>query len=110
MVGTISVVVAPMSFAGFVDTGQTAHFSDNTGTLVLAANDMFKGKIAGFGHGDLIDVLNFGTVTTRAFSAGVLTVGNSGDTWNTCILGCPSTAGLRLHWRWQGGNAGIGHI
>ena len=94
-VGVISVSQgATMSFAGYVDTGQTARFSDNTGIVDLTANDTFKGKIAGFSHGDLIDVLNFGTLTTKAFTAGVLTVSNSSHTVHLGFSGSQTLAGF----------------
>jgi hypothetical protein len=74
--GTLDISAAgTMTLGAGSDIGQTVDFLTGGGTLGLAAPGTFAGKIAGFGTGDLIDLIKT-PATSEKFAAGVLTVKN----------------------------------
>ena len=68
-----------ISLSTGADTGQTVDFLAATGKLELGTPSAFAGTIAGFTHGDLIDLLGK-SATSFSFANSVLTVKNGATT------------------------------
>jgi hypothetical protein len=76
-----------------VAAGQEAVFVGSA-TLLLDQGETFGGKLSGFAAGDTLDLRDFGSGTTIAYAAGVLTATDGALTASVALLGQYAAAGF----------------